>query len=127
MPVGNPLVQATVAPSGQSIILITKDGEGNNTNITSLASSSEVESIRLTSLPSGNAFALTFGGQTTAPIPVLTSPPAEYLLWTFPTIVGHSYTLAATWNHAGASQYNFVTLESGAVVANFLTTGTPPR
>ncbi len=89
--------QATVAPSGKAIVLLAQDGVGASTNITSIASSSEVQSIQLVGTPSGNAFTLSFNGQTTAPIATTTSPPDIYLLWTFPAIVGHSYNLAVSY------------------------------
>jgi hypothetical protein len=128
MPVGNPVLQATVAPSGQSIVLLATDSAGDSTNITSLASSSEVQSIRLASAPSGNEFVLSFAGETTSPISTALVPPGTYLLWSFPTIVGHSYSLAATWSYGSSTpiQYDFETIESGTIVAHFLTSDTPP-
>ena len=125
---GNPVLQATVAPSGQSIVLLAKDSTGASTNITSLVSSSEVQSIRLASAPAGNEFVLSFAGETTSSIPTALVPPGTYLLWTFPTIVGHSYSLAATWSYGSSApiQYYFETIESGTIVAHFLTSDTPP-
>jgi hypothetical protein len=124
--------QATVAPSGKSIVLLAQDGTGASTNITSITSSSEVQSIQLVSTPAGNAFTLSFNGQKTAPLPTTTTPPATYLLWTFPTISGHAYSLAVNFygDHGNLSIYSPVTLGyetmiSGAVVSTLTRSGSP--
>jgi hypothetical protein len=126
MPVGQPHVQVTVAPSGQSIVLLAKDGDGNSTTITSVAPSSEVQAVQLTGKPSGDAFALTFDGQTTSPIPTVDLPPSAYITWTFPTIVGHDYTIAAFWyanNSAVSTYYGFNVYQSGVSVSYLATSG----
>ncbi len=116
--------QATVAPSGKSIVLLARDGAGASTNITSIASSSEVQSIQLVGTPAGNAFTLSFNGQTTASIPTTTSPPEIYFLWTFPTTVGHSYNLAVNYseivdffdNFGAGAALGYEIIEGGVVV-----------
>jgi Concanavalin A-like lectin/glucanases superfamily len=94
-------VTASITPSGEAIAVLFQDGAGNPTNLSAIASSNDVQAISLLGNPAGSAFTLTFNGQKTAAIPVTNSPPASYGLWTVSTVVGHSYSLGATWPSKG--------------------------
>ena len=107
---------AAVAASGKSISLIF---ESNNavTNVSAVKSADEVQTISLTTNPPGSAFTLTFGGQTTGPIPVIPLYPPAYGLWTVSTTAGASYNLYAFWrqpfgNNTEAALYE-VSTDSG--------------
>jgi hypothetical protein len=124
-----PQFTATVAPSGESILLIAKDGEGNPTGITSVTSPNAIQQIQLTGVPSGNAFALSFGGQTTAPITTASSDPLVYFLWTFPTIAGHSYNLAVNFFGAhggGFGSLGYEAITDAGVVSYTVLSDTSP-
>ena len=121
------IARAVAAPSGKSVVLFAEDGEGTSTGITSIPSSNEIQTIQLVGTPAGNAFTLTFKGQLTAPLPTTTQPPSIYLLWTFPTIVGHAYNVAVNWfgNNGDIEdkQFLYETMIDGEVVATTLRTG----
>jgi hypothetical protein len=122
--VASPAIGKLVAaPSGRSIVLIPQDGNGVNANITAILSPGEIQSIALTGTPAGNAFALSFGGQTTAPIPVTAGMPLLYCLWTFPTVSGHSYNLAIAPPHSQALAFLYELFEGSTVVATHQGTG----
>jgi hypothetical protein len=110
---------ANSSASGRSIILFAQDGTGVNTGVTSIASSDEIQSLQFAEPPSGDAFTLTFGGESTAPIPVTVSPPSAYGLWTIPVVEGHSYDLASTFlgNYYAVAEFGFETIQGGVVVA----------
>ena len=97
-----PPVVATLAPSGASIVLQFQDGAGNPANLLSLAPTTDVQTITQTGKVSGGAFTLSFNGQTTAPISTPQANPPTAALWAVTTIVGHAYSLAATWKVVGS-------------------------
>jgi hypothetical protein len=118
----SPSLQASVAPSGRSIILRALDGAGVETNITALSPLNEVQTIALLDIPATQAFSLAFGGQTTASLAVRAVPPANYGLWTFPTVPGHTYEVANVFDYIGsfaASEYYFEILDGQKVIATF--------
>ncbi len=93
-----PPVKATVAPSGQSIVLQFQDGSGNPANLASIAPTGDVQTITLVGKSSGGSFTLTFDGQTTAPIVIGPAAPPTYALWTIDGLtVGDTYSVASTW------------------------------
>jgi hypothetical protein len=105
------------APSGKSIVLLAEDGTGVGSNIQTIASSSEIQSIKLVGQPAGSAFVLGFGGQTTAPIPTVAETPYAYMLWTIATVAGHGYTLAVTHAAWFASTLLYEVIQGGVTVA----------
>jgi len=114
-----PTVSAVASPSGQTLVLMPSDGSGVKTNFLSYAPANEIQQIQILRTPAGDAFTLSFGGSTSASIPVTVTPPIVYALWTFPTIVGNSYDLAVTYPTAtgASSQYGFETINGGSVVS----------
>lgn len=118
----SPSIQASVAPSGRSIILRTLDGAGVDTKITALSPLDEIQSISLSGIPSGRAFSLTFAGQTTAPLPAIAVPPSHYGLWTFPTVAGHTYEVANLFDYYGSfasHEYLYEILDGDTIIAAF--------
>jgi Concanavalin A-like lectin/glucanases superfamily len=97
-----PSVAATIAPSGESIVLQCQDGSGNPANVISFAPISDVQTITQTGSAAGGEFTLSFNGQTTAPILTPQTNPPTAGLWAITTIVGHAYSLAATWKFVGS-------------------------
>ena len=117
-----PLIgDARVAPSGKSVVLTFQDGANNPSSVTSIASPSEVQQVFLKGGPSGSAFTLSLGGQTTAPITVDALQPIHYGIWTFPTTAGHSYRICRSHDTNGyvASLYGYEVIDGGSVVLSF--------
>ncbi len=117
-----PLIgDARVAPSGKSIVLTFQDGANNLSNITSVASPSEVQQVKLSGLPAGSSFKLSLGGVATAPIVVDASLPDKCGTWTFPTIAGHSYRICRSHdsNFYVASSYGYEVIDGTTVLLRF--------
>ena len=88
---------ASVGPSGQSIVVVVEDGTGAPANVRSLKPADNVQSLSLSGTPAGGGFTLTFGGQTTAMIPVRASVPLAYGTWTASVAPGVAQQIATTW------------------------------
>ena len=116
-----PLIgDARVAPSGKSVVLTFQDGANNPSSVTSIASPSEVQQVSVNGKPSGSAFTLSLGGQSTAPITVDSTQPVTYGTWTFPTTAGHSYRICRPHDSASsASLVGFEVIDGGSVVLKF--------
>jgi hypothetical protein len=114
----------SLCPSGQSIAVQFKDGAGNPANLGSFAPTSDVWTLAITGQPIGGQFALSFNGQTTAPIATPQSDPPAYVLFPITTIVGHVYQAAATWPVVGGG-FGTSNMAYEVVDRNHAVLGTP--
>lgn len=121
-------LKTVVTQSGEQIVLFPLDSEGNPTNVLSLASANEVQSIQLIANPTDGQFELTFNGQTTTEIPVQVSAPAINLTFPITTIAGHHYNLGATWQllHSPSGTFQLDVIQDGVSVATFQHAGNDP-
>ena len=87
----------SVTPSGQAIFLQFQDGSGQALNVASVASRNDIQTIEILGEPAGSAFKLGFNGQSTSSLPVVTTPPPTYVLWTISAPAGVAVQLADTW------------------------------
>ena len=117
---------AAIAPSGTSVLLHFNDSSGADVNVASVSPLNEIQSISITGSPAGSAIKLSFGGQTTAPIPTGSVPPYVNATWTFPTIAGHSYVLADTHLSLTSHQYTRDVIDGNAIVARSIIDDTQP-
>lgn len=106
----SPPVKASVAPSGESIVLICEDGSGNPINVSAVQSGNDVQTLSLSGTPAGSSLRLTYNGQTTAPIAITSIPQPEYALVTLTVVPNHPLQIAVTWpnpNGYGPSRVHF--------------------
>ena len=95
-----PIVGASVRPSGVGFRF------DLDSYVTAIASNSSVQSIRFSGRPAGDHFTLSWGGHTTAMIPMVPSPPASCFIWNKPDLPPGTWDLSvnifqggnATWN-----------------------------
>ena len=121
-----PPVKASVAPSGESIVLLFQDGSGSPTNVSTIMPANDVQTITLGGNPSGSSFKLTFNGQSTVAIPINIGTPLEYVLVTMSVNASHPQQIAATWPTASNYEASEIFYEffDGTVTGTLLGTAT---
>ncbi len=86
--------------SGQSLLVRTYDGSGNDAPVSGVLSINCVQRITISGPPAGNVFDLSFNGHTTGNLTVTSVPPPGFGEWTGPVTPAVSTTIAFTWNQA---------------------------
>jgi hypothetical protein len=89
------VVTPKVTPSGTGIVFRFSDSAtARDSRVSNVVSGDASQTVRFAGFPTGNHFALTFGGQTTSSIPVTATAPIVYHQWTKSGLASGSYDVA---------------------------------
>ena len=87
----------TVSKSGESILFIPRDPQGNALPIAGIRSSDDVQVLQVAGITQASTCTLTFNGSTTTPIPLQPIPPLTSIIWRAKLPSAGSYLIGATW------------------------------
>lgn len=116
----------TVSKSGESILFVPRGPQGDPLPISDIRSSDDVQVLQVVGTTNASTCTLTFGGRTTAPIPLQPLPPQTSFVWRATLPSAGSYTIGHAWadfwgwpaGTHGSTQALFQVFDSGKLVGS---------
>ena len=101
------LASMVTAPSGLGLFLLASDSTtGQPSMVTNVVDNNERQKFIISGQPVGGTFALIFGGNTTAPIPTIPSPPYRYFQWNYTAASAGTFALSVNITGVGTASPN---------------------
>lgn len=124
MMAATPTVILTIPVSGAGVLAEFEDGNGNPSPLVSVASTDDTQTLAVVGQPAGPVV-LTFGSQSTAPIPVVEQLPLGHDLWSpIPVTPGAPCQLAVAFSGSAFNNATYQVFDGPSIASPLLNTFT---